>query len=55
VKKAYEEAAFIAYYFHWDMSDILQMEHRDRLKWCEEISSIHQATDDKQERNLFDL
>jgi hypothetical protein len=55
MKQVYEEAAFIAYYFHWDMKDILQMEHRDRLRWCEEISAVHQKSSGKEERNIFEV
>ncbi len=39
--KIYEEAAFIAYYMHWSHDDIMQMSHRDRLRWCREISRIN--------------
>jgi len=34
--------AFIAYHFHWPMNDILQLEHADRLRWVEQISSLNQ-------------
>jgi Family of unknown function (DUF6760) len=39
----YEEAAFIAYHFHWDLAEILGLEHADRRRWVREISSINQA------------
>ena len=38
----YEEIAFIAYHFHWSYEEVLQMEHRERRRWCEEISRINQ-------------
>ncbi len=50
-----EEASFIAYYFHWANADILNMEHRDRIKWCDEISSINKAKSQEPERNIFDV
>lgn len=37
----YEEAAFIAYYMHWSHDDIMAMNHRERLRWCDEISKIN--------------
>ena len=40
--RLYEEIAFIAYYFHWSYSDLLEMEHGERRRWCVEISSIHE-------------
>ncbi|WP_328803900.1 DUF6760 family protein [Paenibacillus glycinis] len=39
--KLYEEIAFIAYYFHWPHSEIMHLEHRERIRFCEEISTIH--------------
>ena len=36
-----EEVAFVAYHFHWPMSDILELEHADRRRWVEEISAIN--------------
>ena len=37
----YKEVAFIAYYFHWDHDQVMQMPHAQRKKWCEEISTIN--------------
>jgi hypothetical protein len=37
----YREVAFIAYYFHWNHDQVIEMPHRERKKWCEEISSIN--------------
>ena len=37
----YQEVAFVAYHFHWPRSDVLDMEHRERRQWVEEISSIN--------------
>jgi len=42
-----EEVAFIAYHFHWQHDEILLMEHRDRQKWCEEISKINSRINDE--------
>jgi len=41
LNKIYEEVAFIAYHFHWNHDDIMNMEHEERRKWCEEITSIN--------------
>jgi hypothetical protein len=37
----HEEVAFIAYYFHWPLRDILELQHSDRRRWVEEISAIN--------------
>ena len=42
----YEEIAFIAYYFHWSYQDLMQMDHRERRRWCEEISRINRRLEE---------
>ena len=54
VKSLYEEMAFIAYHFHWSHSEVMQLEHRERRRWCKEISSINRALDGKPD-NPFEL
>ena len=39
--KIYEEAAFVAYYVHWGRDEVLSLTHRERLRWCKEISEIN--------------
>jgi hypothetical protein len=41
VEAIYEEAAFIAYHFHWDHQTVLGLEHPERRRWVEEISRIN--------------
>ena len=57
VDKIYEETSFIAYYFHWTHDQIMSMEHRDRRKWCEEISRINRNLngDKDKPKNPFDV
>ena len=37
----YEEIAYIAYHFHWSQASIMELEHRERHRWIEEISKIN--------------
>ena len=37
----HEEVAYIAYYFHWGLREILEMEHHDRRNWAERIADIN--------------
>lgn len=37
----HQEIAFLAYYLHWDYEALLNMEHRERQKWCAEVSAIN--------------
>jgi hypothetical protein len=39
--RIYEEVAYVAYHFHWPLDDILDMEHRQRLRFVSEIASIN--------------
>ncbi|MEO1433506.1 MAG: DUF6760 family protein [Cyanobacteria bacterium J06633_8] len=39
-EKLSEEVACIAFHFHWSLEDILNLEHRDRQGWVNEISRI---------------
>jgi hypothetical protein len=38
--RIYEEVAYIAYHFHWPHEQLLDLEHRDRRRWVEEIAKM---------------
>ena len=50
--KIYEEAAFIGYYMHWEHDDIMKFPHRERIRWCEEVSKINSKLNQEPE-NVF--
>jgi transcriptional antiterminator len=52
LERIYEEVAFIAYHFHWAYEDILNMEHRERQRWCEEISKINRKINGESEGKI---
>lgn len=37
----HEEVAFLAYYLHWRMEDLLSMEHADRRDWVAQVSELN--------------
>lgn len=41
-KQLYEEVAFIAYHFHWQRDDILDLDHANRQLWVAEINKINE-------------
>ena len=41
LEQLHEEVAYIAYYFHWPLADILEMEHGDRRRWAQKIADIN--------------
>ncbi|MCI9447243.1 MAG: hypothetical protein HFH36_07570 [Lachnospiraceae bacterium] len=54
--KIYEEAAFVAYYMHWGRTEILSLTHRERIRWCREISEINRKVSGKpKEKDIFRL
>lgn len=40
----YEEIAYIAYHFHWSYEELVNMDHRERRRWCNEIAKINQKS-----------
>ncbi len=53
--KIYEEVAFIAYYFHWQYEDIMNLEHRERQRWCEEISKINRKISGEKGKSILEI
>ncbi|MFL6126512.1 DUF6760 family protein [Actinophytocola sp.] len=39
--RIWEEVAYVAYYLHWDLDKILDMEHPVRTRVITEIGRIH--------------
>jgi len=39
--RLYEEVAYVAYYFHWPLAEILDLEHPVRRRFAEEIGRIN--------------
>ena len=40
-EQLYREIAYVAYHFHWQREDILNLEHFERQKWIAEIEKIN--------------
>jgi hypothetical protein len=53
--RIYEEVAFIAYYFHWSHDEIMNIEHRERQRWCDEISRINRDLSGEKQRSILDV
>ena len=45
-ERLYEEVTYVAYYLHWPLDSILDLEHHARLRFVEEIGRIHTAMSD---------
>ena len=44
--RLFEEVAYVAYYLHWDLDAILDLEHPVRRRFIEEIGSINRQRED---------
>ena len=55
IDRLLEEVAFLAYHFHWDYESIMNMEHRERLSWCEEVSKINKKLNGDESKKLQDI
>ncbi|KAB2952026.1 hypothetical protein F9B85_10375 [Heliorestis acidaminivorans] len=52
----YEEMSFIAYYFHWSHAEIMNLDHRTRRRWCNEITRINKKLNNETEKkSIFDI
>jgi hypothetical protein len=40
-ERLYEEAAYIAYHFHWPLDDLLDLEHAERRRWADQIAALN--------------
>ena len=51
--------AFISYYFHWSEENVMCLEHRERRKWCREISGINRELNpskkEKKEKSITEM
>jgi len=45
----FEEVAYIAYYLHWPLDDILELEHDTRREWVEKIADINKRLNQGEE------
>ena len=47
--------SFLAYYLHWSMGDLMDMEHRERRRWCEEVSEINKKLSGTRDQGAIDF
>ena len=42
-EQLFQEVAYLAYYFHWPHSEIMDMNHLERLVWVNELARINRT------------
>lgn len=40
-EQLYDEVAYIAYHFHWSLETILELEHRERRRYVDQIARLN--------------
>ena len=48
--RLHEELSYVAYHFHWDLDDILDLEHPVRRRFVEEIGRINERMSDQRSK-----
>lgn len=43
LEQLFQEVAYLAYYFHWQHSEIMEMNHLERLRWVNELARINRT------------
>jgi hypothetical protein len=46
--RVYEEIAYLAFYFHWRLEDVLDLEHHDRRRYVAEASALVRRIEESQ-------
>jgi len=46
--------SFLAYYLHWSHEELMNLDHRERRRWCNEISAINKKLNGTP-KNVFEL
>lgn len=44
--------AFLAYYLHWSLDELMVVDHLERRRWCDEVSRINRQLNQEPE-NIF--
>lgn len=45
--------AFLAYYLHWSHKQVMALDHKERRRWCSEVSKINKKLSGTPE-NIFE-
>ena len=43
--RLYEEIAYVAYHFHWQRDDLLDLEHGERQRFVAEIADLNRRVE----------
>lgn len=46
LEQLFQEVAYVAYYLHWPHSQIMAMNHLERLVWVDQVARINKRLND---------
>lgn len=46
---------FLAYYLHWSRDEVMRLPHRERRRWCAEVSGVNKKLNGDEGKNIFAL
>lgn len=47
--------SFLGYYLHWSREELMELDHKERRRWCSEVSHINKKlSGQKEQKNLFE-
>lgn len=47
--------SFLGYYLHWSREELMELDHKERRRWCSEVSRINKKlSGQKEQKNLFE-
>ncbi len=50
----YKEMTFLSYYCHWDYGTVMTLDHKQRRKFCAEVSAINRELSNEP-KNVFEV
>ena len=52
-EQLFQEVAYLAYYFHWPHSEMMDMTHIERLRWVNELARINRTLNEPPDGDSF--
>ena len=54
-EQLYQEMTFLAYYLHWSRHDVMGLSHRERRRWCREVSEVNRKLSGGEKNKSFEF
>lgn len=51
----FQEMTFLAYYLHWSRTEVMNLSHLERRRWCREVSAVNKKLSNKDDKDTFEF